>query len=149
MANLPKDFSHNLTGYEWIDHTADIGIRVWGANPKNLFVNAGRAMFDLICDHQLDKSGDVDSITVTGADWVDLLINWLRELLYFWTGKERLVLSMDIKSISENSVTGRVITGTFDRQRHVIGHEIKAVTYHQAIVKLDGRKWVAEVIFDV
>lgn len=134
--------------YEWIDHTADIGIRVWGADPKALFTNAGRAMFDLICDDRTD-SGDFEPVIVAGADWVDLLVNWLRELLYFWTGKERLVFGIYVDSLSEKRIVGQVKTGAFDSTRHVLRHEVKAVTYHQANVTQDDKGWVANVIFDV
>ena len=39
--------------YKTFDHTADLGIEVYGKDQRELFVNAGRALFDLITD--LDK----------------------------------------------------------------------------------------------
>ena len=77
--------------YRLINHTADFGIHVFGTDLKDLFTNAAFAMFDQITifkDLQPEKEL---RIFVTGSDWPDLMINWLRELLYLWTGKERLV----------------------------------------------------------
>ncbi len=136
-------------GYELIDHTADMGIRVWGENQKVLFVNAGQAMFDLITDKKTVEAKNTEQVKVTGNDIIDLLINWLRELLFLWTGKERLVHSVYIESLSDTEIIGRVMVEPFDSNRHVIRQELKAVTYHQAEVKPVSDGWVAEVIFDV
>ena len=136
-------------GYELIDHTADMGIRVWGENQKVLFVNAGQAMFDLITDKKMVEAKNTEQVKVTGNDIIDLLINWLRELLFLWTGKERLVHSVYIESLSDTEIIGRVMVEPFDSNRHVIRQELKAVTYHQAEVKPVSGGWVAEVIFDV
>ena len=86
---------------------------------------------------------------ITGSDIIDLLINWLRELLFLWTGKERLVHSIQVESLSGTAINGRVMVDSFDSNRHLIRHELKAVTYHQAEVKPVSSGWVAEVIFDV
>ncbi|MCK4436526.1 archease, partial [bacterium] len=34
--------------YETFDHTADLGIRVFGKTREELFANAGYAMFDIL-----------------------------------------------------------------------------------------------------
>ena len=39
--------------YELIDHTADIGIQVFGKDPEDLFATAALAMFDQIIDGQM------------------------------------------------------------------------------------------------
>ncbi|UCG94894.1 MAG: archease, partial [Candidatus Aerophobus sp.] len=36
--------------YEFINHTADLGIRVWGESIEELFKNAAYSMFDTIAD---------------------------------------------------------------------------------------------------
>ncbi|GAG16189.1 unnamed protein product, partial [marine sediment metagenome] len=36
--------------YEVIDHTADIGIKTYGKDLKELFVNAAYGMFDILAD---------------------------------------------------------------------------------------------------
>jgi len=135
--------------YELIDHTADIGIRVWGENQKALFANAGQALFDLITDKKVVEAKNTEQVKVTGTDIIDLMVNWLRELLFLWTGKERLVHSVYIESLSDTEIIGRVMVEPFDSNRHVIRQELKAVTYHQAEVKPVSDGWVAEVIFDV
>ena len=86
---------------------------------------------------------------VSGEDWADLMINWLREILYLWNGKERLVKSADITSLSETRLTAQVPFDPYDPDRHVIKTEIKAVTYHQIQVKRTPSGWTARIIFDI
>jgi SHS2 domain-containing protein len=67
--------------YKLIDHTADLGIVVYGTNLRELFENAGYAMFDVITDTNRLNAPSETTINVSGDDWPDLMVNWLRELL--------------------------------------------------------------------
>lgn len=135
--------------YRLIDHTADLGIHVLGSSAKSLFVNAALAMFDLITDVKLVKGEKTNDIRVSGDDWPDLMVSWLRELLYLWSGKERLIKSVHIISISECKIEANVTFDNYNPDQHPIKNEIKAVTYHQIQVenRMDG--WEARIIFDV
>ncbi len=135
--------------YELIDHTADLGIRVFGRDAADLFTNAGWAMFDQIINANTLSGGDKHRIRLKGTDWADLMVNWLRELLYFWTVKEQLVTDIEIDSISESKISAVITTEAFDPAHHLIKNEIKAVTYHQIKVEHAATGWQAQVIFDI
>lgn len=135
--------------YTLLDHTADLRIRVIGADTADLFRNAGLALFDLINRSTLLESREVIEIDVTGDDPADLMVNYLRELLYLWTGNEKLVKMIDILRVSDTAVSARVSTDRYHPQRHTILHEIKAVTYHQIEVSRTAEGWQAMVVFDV
>ena len=135
--------------YHLIDHTADFGIHVSGTSSKDLFANAAEALFDVITDIDSLTGYDSCHIEVSGEDWSDLMINWLREILYLWNGKERLVKSANITSLSENKLSAQVVFDPYDPDRHAIKTEIKAVTYHQIQVKLTPSGWTARIIFDI
>lgn len=139
----------DIMHYEIIDHTADFGIEVWGKDLKELFENAAYAMFDAITDtKELNALSEI-SVSVMGEDWPDLMVNWLRELLYLWTGKEQLVRIINITSISEYSLSANIKFDHFDPDRHSIKTELKAVTYHQIRVEKKDATWEAGIIFDV
>jgi SHS2 domain-containing protein len=135
--------------YKLIDHTADFGIHVFGTDPVELFANAAFATFDMLTEIDSLKSLEAATIRVTGDDWPDLMVNWLRELLYFWNGKELLVKKVKILALSENKLSANVELDPFDPDRHEIKIEIKAVTYHQIQVSSGPEGWEARVIFDV
>jgi SHS2 domain-containing protein len=135
--------------YKLIDHTADFGMQVFGSDSKELFTNAALALFDVITEMDVLTGRDSCRITVSGEDWADLMINWLREILYLWNGKQRLVKSIQILSLSENKISAKIYFDAYMPDRHIIKTEIKAVTYHQIQVKSGPSGWKARVIFDI
>jgi SHS2 domain-containing protein len=135
--------------YKLIDHTADLGIEVYGTGLKELFENAGYAMFDIITDTNKVNVLSETSVTVAGEDRPDLMVNWLRELLYFWTGKGLLVKIINIVSFSDYALSSIVKYEPFAPERHLIKTELKAVTYHQIRVEQKDAIWEAGIIFDV
>jgi len=135
--------------YRIIDHTADLGLHVFGADPSDLFVTAARAMFDIMVDPDSLHAAHFLDLKVEGADWPDLMVNWLRELLYLWSGKGLLVHSVDIHDIGAHRITAVVAVDAYDPSRHALGGEIKAVTYHQITVEPKLTGWEARIIFDV
>ena len=135
--------------YNLIDHTADFGIQVFGSDPQELFTNAALALFDVITEMDVLSGRDSCYIKTSGEDWSDLMINWLREILYLWNGKERLVKSIQILSLSEDKISAKIYFDAYMPDRHIIKTEVKAVTYHQAQVKSSPAGWEARVIFDI
>lgn len=135
--------------YELIEHAADLGIRVYGKDAGALFENAAYALFDLITDVSSLKDQMHQSITITGMDWPDLMVNWLRELLFLWNGKEQLVRSAKIHTLTEKQITADILYAEFKPSRHEIKLEIKAVTHHMASVVKKTSRWEAQIIFDV
>jgi SHS2 domain-containing protein len=135
--------------YKLIDHTADFGIHVFGSDPQELFANAAHALFDVITETAGLKTVETTSIRVYGDDWADLMVNWLRELLYLFNGDEKLVKQVRILSLSESELKASIQLDVFDPDRHVVKAEIKAVTYHQIQVAGGPDGWEAKIIFDV
>ena len=135
--------------YELIDHTADIGIHVFGDTAKDLFQNAAMALMDQLVETVDLFAQEEKRITVEGNDWPDLMINWLREILYLWAGEEFLVQSVQIESIAENSLAAHLWVDPFSSERHKLKAEIKAITYHQAQAFDTSSRWEATVIFDI
>jgi len=135
--------------YRLLDHTADFRVHVFGSTPEELFSNAACAMFDQVTDPELLKGLDSQVLEVTGADWPDLMINWLRELLYIWTGEGKLVKTVYVSSINENLISANILFDNYSQNQHVIKNEIKAVTYHRIHVGKGPSGWEAKIILDV
>lgn len=135
--------------YELIDHTADIGIAVTAESMEALFETAAHAMFEQITDTRTLTGSMKTRLTITGIDREDLMINWLRELLFLWNGREYLLKQASIEKIADTGLTARVWYDSFDRQIHEIFADIKAVTYHGIRVEKSDAGWKATIIFDV
>lgn len=138
-----------MSFYRIIDHTADLGIAFTGKTRGNLFKKAALALTDLLTDTSRLHAEYTETLSITGLDIEDLLINWLREILYLWNGKRVFAVDIDISDISDITITACISLAVYDPNHHKIHREIKAVTYHQAEVVEKGGQWSAQVIFDV
>lgn len=136
--------------YQIIDHTADFGLRVTAPDLPALFAEAVSALFDVLVEVRVPADAtETLTLQISGDDWADLMINWLREALYQWTGEERVVRGTEILSLSAHSLTARLFHEPYDPDRHVVLQEIKAVTYHLIRVAPAPSGWEARIIFDI
>ena len=140
-----------MKNYEFIEHTADVGIRVYGKDLKSLFKNVAVALFSLIVEfsHQPDK--DQERIVRLEAEtYEDLLINWLNELISVFFTYKFLPKSYNI-NISEGlpRLEARLTGAIYDPYSKPINMEIKAATYHNLKIERDSQGFRAEIIFDV
>ena len=138
-----------VMNYRIIDHTADFGLQIFASDLKTLFADAAHAMINQITDVNRLKGLNEYHVHVTGSDRPDLMVNWLREVLYLWTGEEKLVKRARILSLSEYELSAKVTYDTYEPDHHIIKNEIKAVTYHQIQVKSVPDGWEAQIIFDI
>jgi len=89
------------------------------------------------------------TIQAEGLSWEDLLVNYLREILYLYQGRGFLACDFSRVTLEETMVTAQFRGEMFDSRRHRMFREIKAVTYHQLAVGLSPSGWEARVLFDV
>lgn len=135
--------------YKTFNHTADLGIEVYGEDQKHLFLNAGFALFDLITD--MDKVEVKTSLPLVaeGMNPEDLMVSWLRELLYLHQVKGYLFRDFAIHEMSEEVLKATVKGEKFDPRRHELIREIKAATYHQIKVACEKGVWISRIVFDI
>ena len=138
-----------MKDYELIDHTADIGVKAFGKNLSEAFAHAAKAMFDIITDSSIIESKGEYQIELSADDLEQLLVDFLDELL-FLQGVKNLVFGgfnvwVDEK---ESSLRATVSGEEFDTNKHKVGVEIKAVTYHMLEVQL-GNPCFVKVLFDI
>jgi SHS2 domain-containing protein len=140
-----------MSNYKFFDHTADIGVEVSGRTRKKLFVNAAKALCDVMIESKAgEKSAkQLKKITVEGADAADLLINFLRELLYLFNGEQFITDSCEIIKFNNKELQAQLTGELFTSKKHLIKTEIKAVTYSGAKVEKLKTGWRTRVIFDV
>ena len=146
-----------MPNYKFFEHTADIGVEISGRTKKDLFANAASALYDILIESYDDKSKTVKGtqkrqkiVTVEGSDVEDLLINFLRELLYLFNGTGWLVEHCKIMECGNKKLVAQLIGEPFSKKKHSIKAEIKAVTYSGlSMEKQRSGGWKARVIFDV
>ena len=136
--------------HEVFEHTADLGLRIRAADLDTLFVEAAQALFETIVPDlgSVRPQRKVEVALAGEADRTYVLFDWLKELLYHFDG-EHLLLGKFEAHVREDGMTGAAWGEPLDRARHVLEHEVKAITYHGLRVERDRDGWLAEVIVDI
>ena len=134
--------------YEFFEHTADIGVRVYGATLAELFENAARAMYEVLGELRKTEDRKQKTEELQAKSLEDLLHDWLAELLFEVEANHVLYDEIEIE-VGAGKLTASLSGGTIDFAGSQTNEEIKAVTYHQLRVRQLSEGWEATVIFDV
>ena len=135
--------------FEILDHTADIGLVIYGENLKALFENAGEAFFRLITDLRKVRRRVERRINIGRESLDRLMVDWLSELLYLHDVENLLFQGFKVESVGKDGLKAIVKGEPFREGVHVIKTEVKAVTYHRIDVRQEKGGWRAQVILDL
>ena len=135
--------------FEVLDHTADIGLIVYGEDLKTLFENAGEAFFHLITDLKKVRRRTERRIEIGKEDLERLMVDWLSELLYLHDVEDLLFKEFKIESVGEDGLKAVIKGEVFQEGVHVIKTGVKAVTYHRIEVRKENGRWRAQIILDL
>ena len=135
--------------FEILDHTADIGLVIYGENLKALFGNAGEAFFHLITDLRKVRHRVERRINIGGESLDRLMVDWLSELLYLHDVENLLFKGFKVESVGKDGLNAIVKGEPFREGIHVIKTEVKAVTYHRIEVRQENGRWRAQIILDL
>ncbi len=136
---------------EIFDHTADVGFRIGGDSLDDLFATAAEAMFDYIVANRAEvRATEVEPVQLRADSATDLLAVWLDELLFRSETRHRLYARFDVRVAADGrSLDANVAGEAIDRDRHILDHEVKAVTRHGFFLEADESGWKAEMILDI
>ncbi|SRR5581483_5049551 len=135
--------------HELFEHTADLGLRVWAPDLDTLFAEAAACLFSAIVeDPSAVRPAVEQTVELSGADREYLLFDWLRELLYRFDAEHMVYRDFAVK-VRPDGLTATIRGEKLDPARHVLSHEVKAITYHALRVEQTPDGWRAEVIVDI
>ena len=137
--------------WETFDHTADVGLRVSGVDLDDLFRTAAEAVFDyIVANREAVRPSDREAFELHADEAPELLVAWLNELNFRCETGRRLYGSFDVRVDEDGLGLRAEIAGeAIDRARHVLDHEVKAVTRHDLTLTRGESGWAAEVILDI
>jgi SHS2 domain-containing protein len=104
--------------FEEIEHTGDVGLRIFGDTFEDLLANAADGMFSLIgrAEFAVDKIGEC-RIELDFANLEDALYDWLRALLLEFELRGFFPRTVRLSS-SAGHIIGVLEGGRFDTARH-------------------------------
>lgn len=142
MASEPKE-----RGYEFLDHTSELLLRVYARSFPALIEEAARGFVELVPAGLLGAlEAEPMEVRVPSTDRAAGLVGWLNELVFL--AEARSWVPAAVESVVEDSngllvhVTGRRLTGPFVF--------VKAATLHGAVFRDEGPGGLyGEVTLDV
>lgn len=135
--------------FETFDHTADLGLRIKAETLEELFVEAAQGITAQIVENVAEIS-TTDELTIEkqGTEIDYLLFDWLDELIYQYDVHNRIFAKFEI-NLTDEGFTATLRGEPVDRDKHILSHEVKAVTYHGFSVEETEHGWRAEFIVDI
>ncbi len=132
-----------------LEHPADIGIEARGSSLAEAFQNAGIGLMSIILDLSTVEPRERKIITLTGSDYGQLLVKWLSELLYLYDGHQFVSKEFTVDHLSPCAITASVRGENFIAAKHKTRQDVKAITYHQLLVREDERGGLVRVYLDI
>lgn len=132
---------------EIIDHTADIGIKVYGKTIEELFKNSAYGLYKII---EIKYEGEERpfEIKLESEEIEGLLVKFLNELIYYIETKrlgddiERIEIEKDDKNFKLRAKMNM-------KNVKSIKKEVKSATYHNLKIEKKGDNYTATIIFDL
>jgi SHS2 domain-containing protein len=135
--------------YRVTKHHSELAVRITGSSQADLFANSAYALFDVMTDPAAIEIKERIPLEVEGSDRDDLMVNWMRELLYLYQGSGYLLKEFKISQVKDTIVKAEVCGEKIDPDRHEIKQEIAAVAFHKSRMEKTGNQWIAQLIFEL
>jgi len=138
--------------YEYLEHTADLFFRSYGKNLGECYTNAARAMFSALVDSHSVDPVIKRTLFLEANDLPALMHDYLSEILFLFETEGMVFRDFDVSVEQKgaiNKLSATLSGEKFNKKKHIILTDIKAVTYHDLKVEEQKGQWVAEVLCDI
>jgi len=139
--------------FKELEHTADVGIEVWGKTLEELFTNALSGLYFFAIKNKECKKGKKIVVEVEGQNLEDLLVVFLSELNFYLMAKHQYFKTIQKFTIKQEK--GFYLLKCFgeicvisDINKN-LKMEIKAVTYHQVEIIQKDDIFYTRIFFDI
>lgn len=142
-----------LGKYEFLDHTADVQMHVWGEDLKEAFESAAVAMTAYITDINQVNISQKETVSVEAEDLNGLLYRFLDAVLFLFNAEPYLlskrVRILEFRHDTEFAIRAECYGEPFEMGRHPQGTEIKAITYSAMKIMSEDNRHDIYFIVDI
>lgn len=132
--------------YEFLEHTADIKIKIYGKILEEIFENATSAFAEYISRGQKINSSKGKIVNIEGKDNESLLCNFLNELIYLMDAEQFITAKAKV-TMRGNNLHAELFGDRAENYKDL--DSIKAATYSEIYVKKTDSGWEAQLVLDV
>jgi len=134
--------------YEYIEHTADLGFRVYGETLKELFESA----IEAVMESMVERKGTSEKKEMEYSDiadtYEDLLVDLLSEIIFQVEVENKVFVDWNVE-INDKRIDAQFVYEKFDPRIHDLKLQIKSVTYHNLKIRKEGKYYVTEIVCDI
>jgi SHS2 domain-containing protein len=146
MATHPEVQVSHGAGFEEIDHTADVALRLWGRDFKTLLVQAARGAASILSGRMLSGPFPIRKhFSLEAFDRESLLVTFLEELAYSAEADREIFIDFKFERVTDRRLNVLAEGVRVPALKTVI----KAVTYHDLEIVETERGLEATVVLDV
>ena len=136
-------------GFLILDHPADLGIEARGETLSEAFEQGACGLTSVILDPACVRPVESRPVRIEAGDRQQLLVRWLTEVLYLYDGLKFAPREFRIGRLSSRLLEAQVRGEPFDRLRHTVRLDVKAITYHQLQIRKRGSGHWLQVFLDI
>lgn len=143
-------FWKNMKGsdkkFKILSHRADLKLKVFGRDIKEIFLNSMRGMFEATSTKIKGNKVKREIKVQTEGGYEDLLVDFLSEILWLSETYHEAYQDLSFKKFEKNLIEAEIFGGKIKSQQLAI----KGVTYHDLSIrqKKDG-SFEATILFDI
>lgn len=132
--------------YEILEHKADLKIRAFGKDKRDLFLNTLLGMVSGLRPETINHKSEIRRIKIKSLDTEALLVDFLSEILYLIQTNKEIYNKVKFIKFTDREIEAELFGQKVER----FGEDVKAVTHHDLEVhqREDGL-WGAVVLFDI
>jgi SHS2 domain-containing protein len=131
-----------------IEHTADVGLRVWAPTLDELFAEAAVALIDVM-GAATGPSDRIEHVHIDAPDLGALFVDWLSEVLFLFDGRGFVTRAADVRVEVDPWKLEAPLRGSDAEAFVQHGPAVKAITYHGLEVAEGKGGYEARVYLDV
>lgn len=141
-------------GYKFLEHTADVSVEIQGTSLEEAFEQTAYSLMETITpDLNLISPKIEKNLTIEAEDKEALLFDFLTEFLYFFDVDGLIFNDITINKIQKGQdkyKLNALIKGEkFNKSKHKIGTEVKAITYSFMEIEEKKEKVTIKIVFDI
>lgn len=136
-------------GFRTFDHTGDLGLEVWAADPRRLYGLAAEALGRLMVDARGEEPTRTKRVTLEGDDPADLLVHWLNTVLLESELERTAWTRAEVARLEPGALEATLRGVPRDPARHEFLREVKAVSHHDLALSLERGACRCRLVLDI
>ncbi len=141
---MPEEKQQPRIPFQRVAHTGDLALLVHGRDLPELFVNAARALFAVMCGEAQDNTIE-RRLALDAGDTEALLVDWLNQLILLHEVEWETYTRFELEEFTPTHLQARIYGGPTGEKLLVV----KAATFHELRIIRTDEGVEATIVFDI